>query len=335
MNTIHKHLTSLSSTFGDEPIDLFICSASFEDRCKSIIDNLGDAVLNRTIVAYNVCVMSLVRDNLNYISRALVSRVGMQKHFELEVDSSQPIRTADNIVEAVRYVIGKEAQRFVIDTTTFTRESLLILVRFLRAVLKPIDTVDFLYAPAKEYSLGDVGAQKWLSKGIREIRSVLGYPGDLLPSRHNHLIILVGFEDERALSLIRECEPSLISLGIADGLEMDTRRHQATNERKLARIKSIVGDSTTEFVFKGYNVEATREVIWRQVKRMPGYNTIIAPMNTKMSTLAAAALALENAQIQICYGQPDLYNHSNYSAPNTDFYLFHLPGIPYRPVQSC
>ena len=73
------------------------------------------------------------------------------------------------------------AHRFVIDATTFTRESLLILVRFLKQSLKTSDSVQFLYAPAKEYSIGTQYEDKWLSRGIREVRSVLGYPGDFLP----------------------------------------------------------------------------------------------------------------------------------------------------------
>ena len=39
---------------------------------------------------------------------------------------------------------------------------------------------------------------KWLSRGIGEVRSILGYSGTLKPSRSNLLIVIVGYEYERA-----------------------------------------------------------------------------------------------------------------------------------------
>ena len=124
MNTVRKKLSELSLTLGSEPIDIFLCSASFEDRCMSIIDNLGNVLVDRTIVAYDNNWKSLVEGNLGYMSESLVGRVGGSKHAVLEVDSSEPIRTADNIVKTVGDVITDKAQRLVIDATTFTRESL-------------------------------------------------------------------------------------------------------------------------------------------------------------------------------------------------------------------
>ena len=327
MQNINKQLSELNSALSGAPIDVFICSASFEDRCMSITDNLGTAQIEKSIVAYNANFQSLVQSNLTYLSEKLNERTAQHQTVELALYTSKPIRTADQIAREVGAAVRAGAHRFVIDTTTFTRESLLVLVRFLKQSLKTSDSVQFLYAPAKEYSTGDEYKNKWLSKGIREVRSVLGYPGDFLPSRRNHLIILVGFEDDRAISLIRECEPALISLGLGDSAEASTGPHQSTNEHRFARLKSSL-DSASDFVFKGYDAEATRKILKERVRAAPDLNTIIAPMNTKISTLAAAALALENESIQICYAQANIYNYSRYSSPNDNFYLFRLAGFP-------
>ena len=327
MQTINKQLSKLNSTLIDAPIDVFICSASYEDRCKSITHNLGDVQIERSIVAYNNNFLPLVQKNLTYLSKTLIERTGKDRLLELALDTNKPIWTADHIVQIVGSAVMEGAHRFVIDATTFTRESLLILVRFLKQSLKTSDSVQFLYAPAKEYSIGTQYEDKWLSRGIREVRSVLGYPGDFLPSRQTHLIILVGFEDDRAISLIRECEPALISLGLGDRAEAGTGPHQSTNEHRFARLKSSL-DSASDFVFKGYDAEATRKILKERVSAAPDMNTIIAPMNTKISTLAAAALALENKSIQICYAQANIYNYSRYSSPDDNFYLFRLAGLP-------
>jgi hypothetical protein len=234
----------------------------------------------------------------------------------------------DAINDVVSTVVSRtEPQRFLVDITTFTRESLLMLVRCLKWAAKKSDTIEFIYAHAKEYSVGDPQKDKWLSKGIREVRSVLGFPGDLLPSRRSHLIILVGFESERALSLIRECEPAAISLGLADESEIGTQPHQGTNVYTIQRLKSILGN-VDEFTFKAYDPEETRAVLQSQVRKMQAHNTIIAPMNTKISTLGAALLGLDDPSIQLCYAQANIYNYKKYSIPGDDYYLVKLVGFP-------
>ena len=327
MQSINKPLSELGSTLSDFPVDVFICSASFEDRCRSITDHIEAVPIEYSIVAYNENFLSRIRENLTYLSGEFVQRTGKKRHSELALDTNKPIQTADRIANLIGSIVTDGAHRFLIDTTTFTRESLLILVRYLKLSLAPSDSVQFLYANAKEYSIGDDQEDKWLSKGIREVRSVLGYPGDFLPSRRNHLIILVGFEDDRALSLIRECEPALVSLGLGDRSEAGTGPHQNTNENRFARLKTFV-DPVSEFVFKGYDAEASCEILKKQAGSRSELNTIIAPMNTKISTLAAAALALEDRSIQICYAQTNIYNYDRYSSPGDNFYLFSLPGFP-------
>ena len=61
MQNINKQLSELNSTLSDAPIDMFICSASFEDRCKSITDSLGTLQIEGSIVAYNRFVICALR----------------------------------------------------------------------------------------------------------------------------------------------------------------------------------------------------------------------------------------------------------------------------------
>ena len=63
------------------------------------------------------------------------------------------------------------------------------------------------YIGAKEYSVNEKNEDdKWLSKGIKEIRTVIGYPGFSDPTKDNHLLILFGFESDRTKRLINEFE---------------------------------------------------------------------------------------------------------------------------------
>jgi hypothetical protein len=319
---IHDMLENLPARLSDTPIDLFICSASFEDRCRSVVDNLGELAPNRALVAMNVRLGAKVSKHCDHLASRLGKSVSV-----VMLDSDNPISSADSISRSVEEPLASGAKRIVIDVTTFTRESLLILLRFLRYKCKGDQTVEFLYAHAKEYSIGDPVEDKWLSKGIREIRSILGYSGDLLPSKRNHLIILVGFEDERAINLINQFEPAKISLGVGDPLEVGTLPHQHVNVHMCSRLKGMI-EEVEEFTFKAYDAEATWSTLREEAVKGGDLNTIIAPMNTKISTIGAAMFAMENEAVQLCYAQPNLYNYDRYSIPDNDFYLFSIDGFP-------
>lgn len=314
---LHSELANVRSQVGSDPIDVFICCASFEERSISIAHNLAEADIARVAVFFNRDYLPVVKSNLEKLKEAFHN---CSRTFEL--DTGDPLFTADRIVEAFIWLFAKgEPRRIVVDITSFTRESMLILLRLLYDHRPAAASIEFLYANAAEYSVGDSVDKKWLSRGHKEVRSVLGYSGVLVPSKQSHLIVLVGFEDERALTLVHECEPAKITLGIADETDWATGPHQDTNVHRIMRLRNIVGE-VEGFTFSGYDALATKRAIQTIVERGRSYNSIVAPMNTKISTIGAAMVALENEAVQICYSQADVYNISGYSKPGK--YFFHV-----------
>ena len=322
MNSATQPLASLRTSF-QEPVDLFVCSASFERRCVSIAEHLDETRIDRVLIAHNQAFRDVVDANFKFLRERFAGREST-----LLLDSADPVLTTNNVVEAIREQREKGARRVLIDITAFTHETLLILFRVCSQEFEKASVVDFLYAPASEYSIGDKPGDKWLSKGISEVRSVMGYPGGFAPSRDTHLIVLAGFEDYRALSLTQELEPSLVSIGYGDRSEVGTRPHQVTNEAKVARIRSVLGSVET-FVFSCYDALGAEETIRRMVRGPDQYNTILAPMNTKISTLGAARVALKDESIQICYAQADIYNYRNYSEPGGEYYVLRFDDYPF------
>jgi hypothetical protein len=130
------------------------------------------------------------------------------------LNTSDPLRTADGLQQAIDDALNANLHRFLVDITTFTHESLLILLRIFQ--MRGLKSIEYLYTTAKDYSVGDPDERKWLTKGIGEVRSVLGYPGRAFPSNKLHLIIMAGFEADRAERLLQEYEPSKISVGLGD-----------------------------------------------------------------------------------------------------------------------
>lgn len=316
METHSGPLARLPEALGDESINVFIGSASFEARCLSVLRQLRRASISLAVIANNTTYGEAIAANLKRIQDEFKGQIT-----ELTVRSDDPVYSAENIATVLNDVMVGSPKRVLFDVTAFTRETLLMLLFFLAGKLRVTDEVRFVYTNAKEYSVGDLPEHKWLSKGIREVRSVIGYPGRISPTLPTHLVVLVGFEYERAFELVRLCEPSTVSLGISDASEQGTAPHHEINQRIHGELRRTLAHVNT-FVFKAYDVDGTREALLHQVQTQTNVNTVIAPLNTKISTVGAALLALQDDTVQLCYAPANLYNIRNYSVPGDDYYLF-------------
>lgn len=320
MEVVVGELTGLREKLGPVRVDLFIGSASFEVRCRSVLKNMEQECIDHALIAVNGTFAPWLEENYRWFRDVLGARTE-----RLDVFSHDPVSTYLNIESALGRVFESELRSVVVDITTFTRESLIMLMRVFNELRTENTDVTFVYATASQYSVGSQSrSDPWLSSGIRDIRPVLGFSGLMRPSRDTHMIVMVGFEDERALELIRACEPTHVSLGVCDPSEPGTRSHQATNERRLSRLISVLPD-VQKFHFPGYDAIATKQALSSQTKVFPECNVVIAPMNTKISTVGATLLALEDESVQLCYAAPYFYNFDHYSLPGQDCYLFSLP----------
>lgn len=300
-------------------VDVFICSASFEARCLSAPNQLSPESVGAVLICANENFPDVVSGN----GKVLSERYG-PKGSLIKLSTDNPLATADALQAAVGRFAGATPQNFVIDITTFTHEALLILLKIMRLRLGANDTATLVYTSAREYSIGDKPEDKWLSKGIREIRSVLGYPGKIVPTRKLHLVILTGFEGERAERLIEEYEPNRISLGVGDPAHSISSDHYSVNKANHAKIAAKYPD-VLEFEFSCSDPSAAMVAIESHISQIADHNVLIAPMNTKISTIGAGLLALKDESIQLCYATAHQYNEARYSTPGTDCYVFDFP----------
>ena len=245
------------------------------------------------------------------------------------LDSSSPVRSADVLADALQGCRSPQPQRVLVDITTFTHETLLIAVQLLSRFFSSRDEVRFVYTIAAEYDPGTPPEDKWLSKGIEHVRSILGFPGTLLPGRDTHLILLHGFETERSKNLIAEFEPVLLSLGKPQEATPIASRHYAANRRVHAEVLDYAKNvaDVREFSFTTDEPEACAEALCAEAIVEENSNVIVAPMNTKISTLGALLAARRLPRIQLCYAQPSTYNVRNYSTASDDCYIFTLPEL--------
>lgn len=313
------NIKELNSEISELQINYFFTSSSFEDRCFSISKELKDFTFEKKIF-YNANELDSIVENSKILENLFT--VGAQR---IELNTDDSVFNYVNILNVIRDIADGSEPNILIDITTFTHETLLILIRLLDFYKELLGKIYISYVGAKEYSTNEKNEDdKWLSKGIKEIRTVIGYPGFSDPTRDNHLLILFGFESDRTKRLINEFEFDNVTLGFADEENSIQANHQYINAK---RHEKLVKEFNTDiFKFSLIDIDSVKHNILQFIEsdKYKKMNTVIAPMNNKISTIAAALAAIENENIQITYAKPSLYNVSGYSIPNEDVYFCKL-----------
>lgn len=300
-----------------ENVDLLILNAGFEERSSSAIQHLSESYSHHVLI----CQI----DKSGEKTKPILLESALVKNgtsHEVDVNTKSPIEIADNLIAAINQIpiANEKPVKVAIDITCFTHEILLILLKVVRICFSNCE-LSFFYTQAKSYDTDNSAAHKNLSFGVSEIRSVLGYAGAKTPSKTTHLILLAGYEIERALSIIANVEPSTISIGYGDDTSIDNSV-QKTNFKAASEIIRRSGyDNIHEFSFPPFDYIGTKTTLEKIVDTSEK-NVVIVPMNTKISTIGAALLADQNPKIQLMYGLAEAYNTTDYSVAETMSFWF-------------
>lgn len=223
---------------------------------------------------------------------------------------------ADSMAKVVEE-LSKACDNLLIDVTTFTHESLVMLLKIVHSFRGSFKSILCVYVGAEQYSPGMKAEDAWLSKGCKDVRNVIGFPGLLRPIEKTSLVILAGFEMERATRLIELIEPDSLILG--NGIDPTNKNHSdkmAYFQGKFriwqSEFKNIENSS---FDFSCRDIKHTIQQIKGIISQRPNDNYILVPLNTKLSTIAATLVGIENRRIQLCYAIPEIYNVNNYAMP--------------------
>lgn len=303
--------TSLADAISDAP-NLFITCASFEDRCLSASSALAGKKIDSAIIFYVEEFFSHSENNKN----KLLSYFNGNRE-EVPLFHSNPRNTADSIINVLTPNFPSY-KNILVDISTFTRESLLILLKALNQKRQPYQKLQLVYTCAEETS-------KDLSHNLIETRSVMGYMGEMKPAIPLHLIIMLGFEYERAQQLIETYEPDYISIGYGGSEEsISSELHNLNIEFKEKLISIYTDNVIDQFDHSLIDPFKTANELADVINSRPECNTVIAPLNNKISTIGAGLLAINSPEVQICYTQMGSYNIANYSSASNQCYVIDL-----------
>lgn len=310
-------LKDLNEKFVDKSY-IFILGLGFDQRCLTIINNFDIEKLVDVVGVSNVIWNDANKSNIDAF-KAIVSGNGKV----LGENASNIIEIVDPVSEYILGFVVNNDHQILIDITSFSHELLVLLIGIFNS-FGIIKRVTLLYVGASVYGFNAQDGIPWLSRGVREIRSVLGFPGVMFPSKKLHLIVMAGFEVERAIEVIAQYEPSSLSIGTGHVKQSVSSDHFKMNEFFVDRIKKYIIDQDNydyaiqHFEFSCVDPHKTKEQLYEHVatlKETSDKNIVICPLNTKISTVGAALLALEYPEIQICYAEPEEYNIDGYASP--------------------
>ncbi len=313
------HIRFLNSTL--EPnYDIFLCSASFEQRCLSVPNKVKHKKFKKVIAVENINGSSIIKKHAQELDAIFSGNIT-----SLKVDFSDSLIVADKIAKEIHSVQGRKLN-VLVDVTTFTHEVLMICLKVL-CVSSKIGKITCIYVNAEEYCPEQPVNKKWLSKGCKNVHPVLGYPGMLFPSQKTHLIVIVGYEYGRAFDMISALEPNSITLAYGSPEDALTKKDHEANQ--------VFNSLVEKMAFEYSNIESLKIPCndpYRTSKALQDLydshetdNIIVVPMNNKMSTVGLVLSSIKNERVQICYAPAVLYNETNYSSPGVDCYIFQIP----------
>lgn len=300
---MNMHIKQITKEEKECANTLCVCMSFESERWKKYLETTQH---KKIIIFYNQELINLYKDDISiYEEKANFSLI--------ETSISNPILTADRYIEIVSTLTDDVVD---IDCSTFTHEHLLILLKVFSHI-KQHKKINIIYTSVNNYLIGKDGG--WLSKGTKNIRNVLGFSGNLLPSKQLHLIVLVGLENERIQKIIEEYEPSKISIGKCSNEsslnEVTSELNQVHHNNIDKFIQNVIFNlaDSKEFEFSCDSPEKTYEKLTEIISENEEFNNVIIAANSKISTIGVAKLAILDENVQVCYAQPIEYNIESYT----------------------
>lgn len=233
----------------------------------------------------------------------------------VELKIADPLATADAINSALTSTSLVDA---IIDVTAFRREELLVLLE----VLRGIDSGKRRGCELVYVSAGQMADT--LSGKVTQTRSIVGFAGEIWPSKPTTLVILMGFEIPRARAIIETYEPRYLILGRGKRSDSINENLWEKNDAFFRELASSYANVEAVFEFSARDPLAVAEQLETAITTSAKSNLVLAPLHTKLSTIGVALYAQRHRNAQVCYAEVGAYNERAYSTVGDDAYMFSL-----------
>jgi len=145
--------------------------------------------------------------------------------------------------------------------------------------------------------------------------------------------VLFGFERERTKRLIDMFEYDVVSLAYGSKNASIKPVHYDLNHERYQEMFDWYPNAN-RLEISLIDPYTTKDQIIKYLEDFSDCNVVIAPMNTKISTIGVGLVTIERPEIQLYYLSANLYNYEGYSKPGDDCYLFELKSSSIK-IDTC
>jgi len=297
-----KSLTRLNE---HGPDDLFICCASFEERCLSSTAKMGVDFLTKFAVIFVVeepLYKKQVEHNMFRLQTELRKKA-TEGIFVISCQRENPLEGIKQLEDVLRQCqLSTDGGPFItVDISGFTKIYLLELLHYL-AIDKSLGVPRLLhttqrYLPTK------------LTRGIEQITTIPNFFGSPSLEKETVLVLFLGFEPERALAVWKQFNPARTIALITNPPRygnLDYLKYAQQNNSSLLSQPSVeVRDMTAD---NPYAVKNVLEAIHEETK--DSFNMVIGPFGTKPQVVGVFLFCSEHRKVQVVYSFPATYTRS-------------------------
>ena len=285
-----------------------IAAASFEERSSvSVKRFLSSGGRTEAVFLANV-----VESGPSYEAQ-------LQGFTKLGIDGADPVDrfSSHSLWSWCSSVVGQAAQTkpsLVIDVTCMPKELLgmLLFAVWVWRECFPKVFVAYVSAPSGGYATQNpelAEKDRWLSRGVTVVRTIIGYPGAFRGDRPTHLIVLAGHEFERLFAITEYVEPSRLTIGEPEETSSTVSGAGVLSQEVARELKDriqvpYIGDIS----FSASSIEDVVATLRRLNVDVSAENVALVAMNTKLAFVGAALFSLANRGVRMIYAVPREYN---------------------------
>lgn len=305
----------ISSTIPNEPDDVFICCCSPEERCKGAILKFYNYKAKHVfLIRYNGC-NDKKKKNIKEMKELLKS-VG--EIIEITIDEQNPIPVLMDLINKIdNACLNPDRKKITLDVSTMIKWHILLFLKYLdlKNLLK---NVRILYTEPLDY---ETNLFNPLSFGIKKIFPIPLFSGEHDFSNESMLIIMLGYEGNRALALLEKKDPNKCLLLVAKPPYHDEWEGRTEDMNKP--VINLVGKSNIRYIdSRNPTIVANQLNEILSDPSVSSFNHYISPLGTKPQTIGLYLYLATNPQNTILiYGSPLRHNELFYSHGIGDTWL--------------
>ena len=301
-------------------IDIFISSIGWEERCPIAWNQIKEnkiEVERKIIFFYNEVLdkkdpfkgTNSREKNITEFSSMFDLNENDSKLFVQMLDESTGLKKFQDLLENKYPDISEMS--IVFDFSVMVKPYFFILLKLL-SIHKKVKKIFLLYTEPKTYVVKKINFEKlddaYFTKGSNTPpKDMLSFSGSLDSLKADALVILLGFEGQRAKEITNEINPDvIIPINGFPSYRPEFKDISILLNDEILKETEI--SKNLQYAPSNNPFETKNELVSIYQNKKRKYNISIAPLGPKPMALGCCLFVLENPECRVVYPYPQEYN---------------------------